>query len=218
MTESMLSNHSNESVRRLRDLFAVIGSEDDAQRMAEELIESFGSIENLFATSEDVVRGMWGKKVAAYVRIVAAVMARRSMDKYKLSDIRSRSGICEYLKAAFLGECIETVKVMPLDEYGVPLCCETVAHGTVNASDITVRSIAETAFAKGSKRIVLAHNHPRGMAVPSKLDIMLTSSIRQALLGIGITLEYHVVVSGLECELVDGFSLDADGEIRLEDN
>ena len=210
MSVGVTSAHRAQSEIKIKNLFSALCSEEEAERIAKEVAECFGSIDALFVTPEEVVRAMWGERISSFVRIVAAVCARRGMERFECSKLRSRSSICEYLKYAFLGECIEMVKAMPLDDRGVPICCKTCVVGTVNASDVTVRSIAEIAFAHNSKRVVIAHNHPRGDVAPSKADIALTQNLRQALLAVGITLEYHVVVAGMECELADESFFDSE--------
>lgn len=66
--------------------------------------------------------------------------------------------------------------------------------GSVNSSEITVRLILQRALLFNASIVVLAHNHPSGLAVPSKADITTTLQARRALQLADICLWDHIVV------------------------
>ena len=65
----------------------------------------------------------------------------------------------------------------------------------VNAASISVRKVVETALAANATTVVLAHNHPSGIAVPSNEDIQTTQRIAAALYAVEIHLADHIVVA-----------------------
>lgn len=203
MNELVRGAYKDMSIERLANFFSRIVGDAEARRITKEMVFNFGSLDKLFATPYEVIEKMWGSKVALYVRTVGALSSRRGTSGFEFGKPQPRSAICEYLKALLLDECVEAVKVIPLDGSGVPLCCRTATRGVVNASDVTARSIAEIAYSVGSKRVIIVHNHPRGIATPSEADVALTRGLSAALLNVGIKLEYHVVVSGTDCAIVD---------------
>ena len=75
------------------------------------------------------------------------------------------------------------------------LCCKEVGMGSVNAASISVRRIVETALAANATAVVLAHNHPSGMALPSDEDVLTTRRVAMALSAVEIRLVDHIVVA-----------------------
>ena len=201
MTDRISGNYRRACIEKLVGFFKVTCG-DNAERIAKEAIDNFGSVDKLFATPYEVLCEMWDKSTALLVRVAAAANARRETERFEFSKSKTEAEICSYFMGAFLDECVESVKVMPLDEESRPILCKTVSKGTVNASEIAVRAVAETAYSCGSKRVIIAHNHPRGIAIASQADLEMTQSIARALLSIGIRLDYHVIVSGSECDVL----------------
>jgi len=76
------------------------------------------------------------------------------------------------------------------------LCCKKVGEGSVNSANIPVRRVVEMALAANATTVVLAHNHPSGLAIPSADDIRTTHRVAVALDAVEITLADHIVVSG----------------------
>ena len=75
------------------------------------------------------------------------------------------------------------------------ICCKMVGEGSVNSANIPVRRIVEMALAVNATTVVLAHNHPSGLAIPSADDIQTTQRIAAALQTVEIMLADHIVVS-----------------------
>ena len=75
------------------------------------------------------------------------------------------------------------------------LCCKEVGQGSVNSAGISVRKIVETALAANATTVVLAHNHPSGIAVPSSEDVQTTCRVAMALNAVEIQLADHIVVA-----------------------
>ena len=65
----------------------------------------------------------------------------------------------------------------------------------MNCSSITVRCIAEQALLNHAAAVVLAHNHPKGMAIPSGSDLEVTQTVESALETIGVPLLEHMIVT-----------------------
>jgi len=95
----------------------------------------------------------------------------------------------------FFGRRVETVFLLCLDAKCKVLCCKEVGEGSVNSAGISVRKIVETALGANATSVVLAHNHPSGLAVPSAEDIQTTRRIAMALSAVEISLADHIVVA-----------------------
>ena len=100
-----------------------------------------------------------------------------------------------YLVPRFFGRTRETVFLLCLDAKCKVLCCKEVGEGSVNSASISVRKIVETALAANATTVILAHNHPSGVAVPSGEDAQTTRRIAAALSAVEIHLADHIIVA-----------------------
>ncbi len=209
MSDFERNDYSAYNIDKLsRLLFFVTDDGRKADELANRLVERCSNVDGIFATASDELSDALREREYLFIRLVAVITSRRLTEGFRFCVPHTRYEICEYLKASFLCETQEMVKVIPLNEKKEPLCCRIAAKGTVNASDITTRSIAEIAFSAGAKRVVIAHNHPRGFAAASSEDLSMTKTLAAALGKIGVCVEYHVVIAGQECDIIDniGFS------------
>ena len=75
------------------------------------------------------------------------------------------------------------------------ICCKMVGEGSVNSANIPIRRVVEMALAANATTVVLAHNHPSGLAIPSADDIQTTQRVAAALETVEIILADHLVIS-----------------------
>ena len=101
----------------------------------------------------------------------------------------------KYLVPRFFGRTREIVFLLCLDAKCKVLCCREVGEGSVNSASISVRKIVEPALGVNATTVVLAHNHPSGIAVPSGDDIQTTRRVAMALSAVDIHLADHIVVA-----------------------
>ena len=76
------------------------------------------------------------------------------------------------------------------------LGCKLVGEGSVNSANIPIRRVVEMALNSNATTVVLAHNHPSGVAVPSGDDVQTTRRLAMALDAVGIELLDHIIVAG----------------------
>ena len=69
-------------------------------------------------------------------------------------------------------------------------------RGTLSQTAVYPRDIVKRALDLQAAALILAHNHPSGLAEPSQADIGLTQALTQALSGVGISVLDHVIVGG----------------------
>ena len=101
----------------------------------------------------------------------------------------------EYLMPHFHGLQNETVFLLCLDAKCKVLSCKKVGEGSVNSASISIRKIVEQALGSNAVSVVLAHNHPSGLAIPSTEDIQTTHRLGRALNAVEILLVDHLVVA-----------------------
>ena len=178
-------------------LFYVIPRRD-TNEIAHHLIERFGSLSMVLeAPIEELVKveGV-GPEAAQFLHMMPAVGRRYLVDKTVQSKVLKTIEECgRFLLPYFFGRQVETVFLLCLDAKCKVLCCREVGEGSVNSAGISVRKIVELALAANATAVVLAHNHPSGVAVPSLEDVQTTHRIADALRAVEVHLVDHIVVA-----------------------
>ena len=170
----------------------------DTNEIAHRLIERFGSFGQVLDASVkdlEAVEGV-GHNVALYLKMQTDMYRYYEIHKKKDDVILNTVNECgEYLTKFFRGYTYEAVYLLGMDAKRQVLCCEEVAQGSINAVAISIRNIVNMALNKNVSVVVLAHNHPSGIAVPTPDDIQTTKKIATALNAIDVILIDHIVVS-----------------------
>lgn len=178
-------------------LFYVIPRKD-TNPIAHALLERFGSLsQTLEAPVEELkkVSGI-GDETAVFLHLVPAVGRCYMVDKAMRSTVLNTLDQCgRYLLPYFFGRKVETVFLLCLDAKCKVLCCKEVGEGNVNSTGISIRKIVETALAANATTVVLAHNHPSGIALPSAEDVQTTRRVAAALRAVDVQLADHIIVA-----------------------
>lgn len=170
----------------------------DTAPLAKELLAHFGSFTQVMeATPEELqkVKGV-GEHTATLIALTTAVgryYAVKRATNVEILDSTTKCG--RYLVHQFFGRRNETVFLLCLDAKCKVLCCREVGEGSVNSANIPVRRVVEMALAANATTVVVAHNHPSGVAVPSDEDVATTYRLARALDAVEITLADHIVVA-----------------------
>jgi DNA repair protein RadC len=101
----------------------------------------------------------------------------------------------QYMMPYFHGRPNETVFLLCLDAKCKVIACEKVGEGSVNSASVPIRRIVELALANHATSVVLAHNHPSGIAVPSSEDVVSTRRTASALAAVDIILVDHIIIA-----------------------
>lgn len=190
-----------EELHALELLLFFSNPRDDTNPIAHRLLEQFGSLHQvLTAPPEQLVQVQGvGEHTAILLGLVKGIS-----QKYLIGHEGSRVRLntmeeCgNYLMDHFVGRRDEVVMLLCLDAKRMPLCCRIVSEGSVNTAEVSVRKVVEAALSVNATTVMLAHNHPSGIAVPSMEDIITTRRMGVALDAVGILLEDHIVVAGRE--------------------
>ena len=169
----------------------------DTNPLAHRLLERYGSLEGVFtAPAEDLekVEGM-GESAALLLRLVPllAEKSRERTDGPVILNSTERAG--EYLLRRFDGKKNELVYELCLDRKGKLLACKLLTEGDVNGAELNIRRLVENALLTNASAVILSHNHPSGVALPSSEDFATTDRTRAALEGVGIPMVDHIIVA-----------------------
>ena len=169
----------------------------DVNPVAHRLMQRFGSLEGVFSASfEDLasVEGM-GENAATLLRLVLPLCrrVRTSGGAPVILDTTDRAGA--YFLELFLGEKEEKLYEACLDAKGKLLGIFCLGVGDMEHLRLNMRKVVENALATAASAVILSHNHPSGIALPSPEDDMATQQLRTALSSIGVSLVDHIVVA-----------------------
>ena len=171
----------------------------DTNETAHMLINRFGSLSAVFDAPYDDLLTVPGisEHSATLIKLIPAISRRYAMEKNsKVTKLSSIEDIGKYLVARYLGVTEETVLLLLLDNKFGLIDCVKVHEGSVNSSAITMRKLIETALFKRASMVVLAHNHPSGVALPSSDDLFTTQQVKRAVDLVEIGMLAHIIVAG----------------------
>lgn len=178
-------------------LFYAIPQRDTAP-LAQELLDRFGSLPQVMdAPIQELekVPGV-GPNVSTLLALSTAFSRYYMVKRTCNTVILNTTELCgDYLAQHFRGRRNETVFLICLDAKCKLLSCKEVGEGSVNSANIPIRRVVELALAVNATTVILAHNHPSGIAVPSDEDVLTTRRLAVALDAVDICLADHIVVA-----------------------
>lgn len=168
----------------------------DAHERCELLLHRFGGIGGILEADAGALASESDEQTALLLRLVSELQRR-----YFLSRALTETRLCDtaaygkYLLPHFLGAAEEMVYLLCLDATGRVLGCEKIGHGSINSADVPMRRLVQQALQCKASGIVLAHNHPSGVAMPSDEDVMLTVRLQEALEILDVVLLDHIIIA-----------------------
>jgi DNA repair protein RadC len=170
----------------------------DTNPIAHRLIEHFGGLDQVLdAKPEELmqVEGI-GEHAATFLTLITAAGRYYQIKRSENTKILTTVEACgRYLLPFFHGRTNETVFLLCLDAKCKVIACEKVGEGSVNSASVPIRRIVELALANHATSVVLAHNHPSGIAVPSSEDVVSTRRTASALAAVDIILVDHIIIA-----------------------
>lgn len=173
-------------------------SRRDTNPIAHALLDHFGSLSQVLeAPVEELssVSGI-GENTAVFLHLVTQVGRAYLTDRAsRIKVLPTLESCAQYMQPLFFGQKVEMVYLLCLDAKCKVLSCRKIAEGNVNATGLSVRKIVETALSANASSVVLAHNHPGGLAIPSAEDIQTTHRVAAALQAVDVRFVDHIVVA-----------------------
>jgi DNA repair protein RadC len=171
----------------------------DTNETAHRLIDEFGSLAGVLSASREELMNVEGvgETSALLIKLVAGVNRKIALSENKEGVCYDTIGkICRYLANIYVGITVERVYMMMFDNGMKLIDCVRICDGSVNAAVMQPRVMVEKALLKHASAVVVAHNHPNGIAVPSGDDITTTEMLRSAFDLMGIQLIEHIIIAG----------------------
>lgn len=108
----------------------------------------------------------------------------------------SPKAVADFLKLHFAGQSHESFAVLFLDARHALLAFEDMFRGTLTQTSVYPREVLKRALHHNAAAVILAHNHPSGVAEPSQSDELLTTNLKDALKYVDVRVLDHIVVAG----------------------
>ena len=167
--------------------------------LARELLNRFGNLTQLFATSEADFCAVHGMGQAKFVQFQAVLeMSRRALqERLQRGDaLNSPHAVRDYLLLLLSGRQQEVFVVLFLDTQHRVLASEELFQGTLSQTSVYPREVVKRALSHNAAAVILAHNHPSGVAEPSSADELITGVLKQALALVDVRVLDHFIVAG----------------------
>ncbi len=206
--------------QRMRDLYLSGGMEDapdhnllelflslvipqkDVKPLAYDLINKFGSIENVVnADPYELmnVKGI-GESAAVAISLIRSINKRIVKNKNEnVVMINSKKAAVDFCKNILQEETVEKFLLITLTNSGAVINHHIVFTGNVQSIKFDMRRFLELVLRDNAAGVIIAHNHPNGSSKPSMADNKITSDIIGSLRQLGIYVIEHVIVGSEDC-------------------
>lgn len=165
--------------------------------LARDLLARFGGLRNLLTTERSTLCETPGLGEAKYVQLIAALEMGRRYLEARLSRgdaLQSPDDTSQFLQAALRDRPYEVFCCLFLDNRHRVLAFEELFRGTLNGTAVYPREVVKRALALNVAAVILVHNHPSGVAEPSRADEVLTDRLREALGLVDVRVLDHLIV------------------------
>ena len=166
-------------------------------QMAQQLLDQFGGWHGLLHAGMDELKQIKGLGPAKRAEIAAVLeIARRSLHSELVQRpvFDAPEAVRRFLSLQLGGLGHEVFAVLFLDAQHRLIALEEMFRGTLTQTSVYPREVVKRGLALGAAAVILAHNHPSGVAEPSHADEMLTQALRAALGLVDIRVLDHFVV------------------------
>lgn len=168
--------------------------------LARELLDRFGGLSRLCQANQAQICAAPGLGPAKYAQLRAVMeMARRALkeDMHNGDALGSPQAVRRYLSLLLKDKPHEEFWAVFVDAQNRVTQAEMLFRGTLSQTSVYPREVVKRALELNAAGIILAHNHPSGVAEPSQADRLLTQVLKQALSLVDVRLLDHFVVAGV---------------------
>lgn len=170
----------------------------DTNPLAHELINRFKSLTGVLEAPIEQLTKFKGitKNTATLLKLIIPIARKCELEKSEaLLLALNPENLYEYVFKQFYGLTTERVGVLLLDIAGRIIDFSFLGEGDISEVGISVRKIVKYALDYNASNLILAHNHPKSFALPSRADINATVRLNDMLKKMNIRLIDHIIIS-----------------------
>ena len=171
----------------------------NAVDLARDILNRFGSLNALLSAHRKMFTGIAGLGDAKYAQLHAVLeMSRRALRESlaRGAALSSPQAVRDYLRLKLQGRPHEVFVAVFLDAQNRVLEIEELFRGTLTQTSVFPREIVKQALHHNAAAVIFAHNHPSGVAEPSRADEALTQALKHTLALVDVKVLDHFVVGG----------------------
>ena len=196
------------SVAELLAIILNVGTKkEDVLAMSRRLLKEYGDSVIVNQKDPKKIQELLGIPLGKACQLVACFeLGRRffkANDGHKPIIIRTASQVFQYLKD-MRDLPKEHLRGLYLDSHYQLIHDELISIGTLTSNIVHPREVFRPALERSSAALILAHNHPSGVAKPSEADLVITHQIIEAGKVLGISLLDHVIIAKNKYESIPG--------------
>jgi DNA repair protein RadC len=165
--------------------------------LARDLLNQYGSLRRLLETDQASFCRTPGLGMAKYVQLQAVLeLGRRFLEAtlQRGDALQSAADTRRYLSAKLRHQPHEVFACLFLDNRHRVIAFEELFYGTIDGASVHPRQVVKRALYHNAAALILAHNHPSGVAEPSRADEHITLRLKEALAVIDVRLLDHFIV------------------------
>ena len=166
-------------------------------QLAQQLLDTCGGVRGLLAAQADDLKRVKGLGPAKRAELCAVIeLARRALAQQMVERpvLATPAQVKDYVQLQLGGRGAEVFAVLFLDAQQRLLRFEELFHGTLSQTSVYPREVVKRALEWHASAVILAHNHPSGVAEPSLADVSLTQALTAALRLVDVRVLDHLVV------------------------
>ena len=167
--------------------------------LARDLLTTFGSLNGIFAASEQAISHVHGMGSSKYVQLQAIFeMSRRALSEEMQTQniLHSPQQVRDYLVLKLGAQLKEVFLVLFLDAQNRLITAEEMFSGTLMQTNVYLREVVKRALHFNAAAVIFAHNHPTGIAKQTDEDVRLTSELKKGLALVDVRVLDHFIVAG----------------------
>jgi DNA repair protein RadC len=165
--------------------------------LARHLITKFHSLRKLISADRRKFCEARGLGLARFAELQAAVeIAKRQLSEPLRAgpSLASPKATRDYLSAQLRDREHEVFCCLYLDKRHRLTQFEELFRGTIDGASVHPREIVKQALQRNAAAVIIAHNHPSGVAEPSQADELITQRVKEALALVDIRLLDHIII------------------------
>lgn len=171
-----------------------------AVELGRELIAVSGGLSGLMrAGGAAPVKGLGPAKAAQLSAVLEVARRCLGEDIRAGSALTSPGSVRDFLRLSLAGREHEVFVAILLDSQHRVLRTEELFRGTLGQTSVYPREVVKAALAANAAAVIFAHNHPSGVAQPSRADELLTRCLKDALALVDVKVLDHFIVAGNHC-------------------
>lgn len=167
--------------------------------LARDLLKQFESLNGIFSASVSQIQQVYGMGSSKYCQLQAVLeMSKRALNEtlHETDSFQSPQQVKAYLQLSLSRQSREVFGVMFLDTQNRLIAFEHLFEGTLMQTSVYPREVVKRALAHNAAAVILSHNHPTGVAQPSRADEHITQLLKEALALMDVKVLDHIIVAG----------------------